>query len=59
MPMLNVSVPPATAAVVPCPHCSGTARITLVEPHPREPQKEWHVFRCGACEATRAYLTSR
>jgi ribosomal protein S14 len=31
----------------------------LVEPHPHEQQKEWHVFRCEACGTTRSYLTSR
>jgi hypothetical protein len=59
MPMLTFSVPSSTAAQFRCPQCNGNARLTTVEPHVREPQKEWHVFRCEACCATRSYLTTR
>jgi hypothetical protein len=59
MPMMKLSSPSSTAAHFRCPQCNGTARLTMVEPHVREPQKEWHVFRCENCCATRSYLTSR
>jgi hypothetical protein len=59
MPTTNLFVPSATAAHIRCPQCNGNARLTMVEPHEREPQKEWHVFRCESCCTTRSYLTSR
>jgi hypothetical protein len=59
MPMMTYSAPAATSAVARCPHCDGKAKLTIVEPHPHEQQKEWHVFRCEACGTTRSYLTSR
>ena len=59
MPMMTISAPSATAAIARCPHCDGTARLTLVEPHLKEPQKEWHQFRCETCSTIRSYLTVR
>ena len=59
MPMMTLSAPSATAAVARCPHCDATAKLTLIEPHLNDPQKEWHVFRCDTCSVTRSYLTTR
>ena len=59
MPMMNLSAPSSTAAHLRCPQCNGTAHLTMIEPHVCEPQKEWHVFRCESCCATRTYLVSR
>ena len=49
MPMMNLSAPSSTAAHLRCPQCNGTAHLTVIEPDVREPQKEWHVFRCENC----------
>jgi hypothetical protein len=59
MPMMNLSAPSSTAAHARCPKCNGTARLTMIEPDVRDPQKEWHVFRCEICHAKRSYLTLR
>jgi hypothetical protein len=59
MPMTNLSTPFSKAAQFRCPQCNGTARLTMIEPHVSEPQKEWHVFRCETCSTARTYLTSR
>jgi hypothetical protein len=58
METLTLSAPSVTAAVARCPQCNGIARLTLVEPHVSDPDKEWHVFRCEACSATRTYMTA-
>jgi len=59
MPTLSRSGPAPTAPRLHCAHCDGPARLIIIEPHIQEPEKEWHVFRCDSCRATRAYLTVR
>ena len=59
MNVLASTIPSPNASIALCPQCGLLTTIKLVEPDPKDWNKEHHVFECENCGLPRSYLIER